>query len=310
MADSAFIKKLKNEMGEDFFKTEVRDGWTVTEKVKKNWALCLDLYKNFKSICGKYDLKHFVIGGTLLGAVRHKGFIPWDDDFDMAMPRADYDKLTALPESVFNEPYFLQTPFTDEGYFYSYSRLCNYHATAINWHFRYNRFNLGAFIDIYPLDKCKLETRKENEAKVYEFIMKCSALMRLTNPDPPESDKQRFQKWLMGETRTGKELYCEIQRIASQYENENLDLLGACAVTPYKAEKLTWRADSFKESVELEFEGIKVTAPIGYDEVLKVNFGDYMIFPPLESRGKQHDLIIEPDIPYKEYCALNYGTKY
>lgn len=104
-----------------FFDEEQICDFFVDKKRKKIWAIELDLLIQFDKICKKHGLIYFLIGGTLLGAVRHHGFIPWDDDLDVAMPRKDYDLLMQLKDE-FSEPYFLQTPYTDEGYYYSYNK--------------------------------------------------------------------------------------------------------------------------------------------------------------------------------------------
>ena len=81
---------------DSFFEEEIRSGYTVSSEMKKIWAVELDLLNEFSKVCQKHQLKWFVHAGTLLGAIRHKGFIPWDDDIDVVMPRADYEKLCEL----------------------------------------------------------------------------------------------------------------------------------------------------------------------------------------------------------------------
>ena len=91
---------------ESFYNPEVRCGYEVSAKMKKIWAVELDLLAKFIDVCNKHELNYFVDGGTLLGAVRHKGFIPWDDDVDVIMPREDYDKLFEIAAQEFQYPYF------------------------------------------------------------------------------------------------------------------------------------------------------------------------------------------------------------
>ena len=96
----------------DGMKTEMRDGYPVAPEMKKLWAVELDLLRVFLSHCERHGLKCWVEGGTLLGAVRHKGFIPWDDDLDVAMMRDDYDRLCQIGNDGLSEPYFLQTAWS------------------------------------------------------------------------------------------------------------------------------------------------------------------------------------------------------
>ena len=85
--------ELEIKLPEGFLEEEVIDGVKVDRKTKEIWAVEMDLYFQLRRVCEKYGLKYFADGGTLLGAVRHKGFIPWDDDMDFAMKRDDYEKL-------------------------------------------------------------------------------------------------------------------------------------------------------------------------------------------------------------------------
>ena len=81
---------------EEFFREEVRCDYTVTAKMKRVWAAELGMLHRFAQVCERHGLRWYAMGGTLLGAVRHKGFIPWDDDIDLLMPRADYDRLLEI----------------------------------------------------------------------------------------------------------------------------------------------------------------------------------------------------------------------
>ena len=96
---------------ENYLKEEIKCGFRITTERKKLFAVMLDLLYTFDNVCKKHDLKYFFVYGSLIGAVRHNGFIPWDDDLDVAMPREDYEKFIKLSDE-FNEPYFLQIPQT------------------------------------------------------------------------------------------------------------------------------------------------------------------------------------------------------
>ena len=106
---------------ENFLEPEVICDFYVDEQRKKIWAIEIDLLKEIDRVCKKYNLRYFLMWGSLIGAVRHKGFIPWDDDLDIAMPRKDYEILMSHYDD-FVSPYFLQTPFTDDGYFYAHAK--------------------------------------------------------------------------------------------------------------------------------------------------------------------------------------------
>ena len=104
---------LKISLPEGFLDEEVRDGYKVSHEMKKVWAVELDLLAEFQRVCKKHNIKYIASGGTMLGAVRHKGFIPWDDDIDLMMLREEYEKLCIVAPSEFKHPYYFQTDRTD-----------------------------------------------------------------------------------------------------------------------------------------------------------------------------------------------------
>lgn len=132
----------------EFFESEVRNDFYVSTKRKKVWAVELDILLQFDKVCKKHGLRYFLDGGTLLGAVRHKGFIPWDDDLDVIVSRDDYEKLMGL-SGEFSEPYFMQTPYTSPGSFYSFIKLRNSNTSAIDKPFVFQGFNMGMVIDVF-----------------------------------------------------------------------------------------------------------------------------------------------------------------
>ena len=148
---------MKAILGEDFFKEEVRCEYIVSAEMKRIWAVLLDMYLSFAEVCEKYGLKYFVIGGTLLGAIRHEGFIPWDDDLDVGMMREDYEKFLRIASNEFQEPLFFQTPYTDDGYFVSWVKIRNSSTTGLSRATCHRRFNQGLYLDIFPIDYIDIE---------------------------------------------------------------------------------------------------------------------------------------------------------
>ena len=145
---------VKINLPDAFFREEVRWGYTVSQQMKEVWAVELDLLSELLRVCDKYGIQISAVQGTLLGAVRHRGFIPWDDDIDMGMLREDYEKLCEVAPAEFKEPYFFQTEYTDHGSLRGHAQLRNSKTTAIlmTEKKRYLQFNQGIFIDIFPYD--------------------------------------------------------------------------------------------------------------------------------------------------------------
>lgn len=295
------------EISEEFFNAEYRNGYYVSEKQKKVWAIELDLVKKFTDVCEKYSLNYFMDGGTLLGAVRHKGFIPWDDDIDVIMPREDYNKLFEIAEREFEFPYFFQTTLSETGFFRTHAQLRNSETTGfIEIDGRKNNINKGIFIDIFVLDnvpdkkleKSILKTQIKYEKKLLAF----------------EYDR-KYENLSIG----GKlfyhfvHIFFKFVSFKKVYQHFNLKVLGK-----YSNKKtrmvgdltLKWRTNVhwpriwFDGYVMLPFENLSLRAPLFYKDVLEKQYGDFMKIPNdiFAANGKSHGIItFDPEIPYSEY---------
>ncbi len=279
---------------------EVRCDFVVTTQRKKIWAVELDLLQKFISVCDKYNLKWFVIAGTLIGAVRHKGFIPWDDDIDVAMPREDYEMFKTLSHE-FVHPYFLQHPDTEVGYGFSFMKIRNSDTTALSETMRYCNMNHGIFLDVFPLDNVTEDSFEKERADIYNLIMTNSLKMKLTNPTPSDTDNALIPLY-SEDLGSLQNVCCKIDEIAMRHQHENTKHISWTTLTIYSNEKSLWLRSSFEDYIVMDFEGIPVRVPIGYDEVLTRNYGNYMEFPPIADRGMWHRRLTQiPDKPYKEY---------
>lgn len=137
---------------------EVRETkFIVSKRTKKLWAVILDLLMEFDRVCKKNGIKYQLTGGSLLGAVRHDGIIPWDDDIDIRMSRVEYNKLDSIAQREFVHPYFWQTNETDPGSCRGHAQLRNSNTTGILRSEMVGgrpafSFNQGVFIDVFPFD--------------------------------------------------------------------------------------------------------------------------------------------------------------
>lgn len=283
---------------ETFFKPETICDFYVDETRKKIWAIELDLLLQFDNICQKYGLKYFLIGGSLLGAIRHNGFIPWDDDIDVGMPRSDYDIFVSLCHE-FKEPYFLQTPHTDPEYAYSYAKLRNSNTTYVSKMFMYQNFNHGIYLDIFPFeDWIDNGGGEERFNRIHQLSLENSTYMRLKNPHLDKANQERVQHWC---GRNPIDVYDEIQRLASEYKGMSTEKVCKVVFTFFYGQELYPR-EYFDEIVRVNFEGFNIPIPINYDKILTQFYGDYMSLPPAEKRDGGHGgAIFNADIPYKVF---------
>ncbi len=288
---------MKAILGEDFFKEEVRCDYLVSAQMKRIWAVLMDMYLAFAEVCNQYGLKYYVVWGSLLGAIRHNGFIPWDDDFDVAMPREDYDVFLKVANNNFRHPLFLQTPYTDPGYFVSWAKLRNSTTTAISKMTNHRRFNQGMFFDIFPMDDCDVDKMVEEREEIFKRVKRLGVAMRHGNPMLGE---RQMQDELMYWTDNPEKEYEEMEKIASAHHG--LQNYYVAVLTTGDVRKKVWPKDLFEKTISHKFENIEVLIPSGFEELLKIQYGDYLAFPPKERRGITHsDMIIDPDKPYTDY---------
>ncbi len=285
----------------DFLKEEIRNDFHVDVKRKKLWMVSLDLLIEFDNICRLHGLQYFLAGGTLLGAIRHKGFIPWDDDIDVYMLRKDFEILSNLADE-FKYPYFFQTPYTDAGYCYSVIRIRNSNTTAIVEKFKYEKFNQGIWLSVFPIDNWILDNGEEKYEEIKRLLIDCSTCMRMSNPNLNEIDRQRVKNY---KGMSPIKNYEMIHKISKQYENNETEYVAnmVCSLYPYRC--MVYKASAFKSSELKDFEGFQFPVPVGYDHILKTAYGDYMKLPPIEKRGTWHDGgYTDPDKSYIESLKI------
>lgn len=288
----------KGSISEDFLKPETICDFYVDESRKKIWAIELDILLEFDKICKKHNLHWFLMFGSLLGAIRHEGFIPWDDDTDVCMPRDDYDKFLALKEEI-KHPYFLQTPSTDDGYYFTYAKIRNSNTTGLTTNFMYQRINWGMMLDIFPLDNVVLEGSRERYDKVAKFATDNSNAMRILNPHPSENDLLRIKAY---SGRDPIENLKDIDKIATQFNDRKTDYVSIASLTLYSYERSFFYAEDFSSYVLRSFMGHEFPVPVGYDRVLNTIYPDYMQLPPPEQRlGWHGNVIFDAEKPYTEY---------
>lgn len=280
-----------------FLSEEIRCDFVVKQDMKKSWAIMIDLLNELDRVCREHDLKYFLIFGTLLGAVRHKGFIPWDDDVDVVMPRESYEKLKEL-KGEFKDPYFLQLPLQDDGFYYTSARLRNSNTSAMDYPFLYQNFNMGIFIDINVLDNYDVSLGSSKFDRVSELIVRNSTHMKREHLFLSERDQKRVDSIC---NDTPEEIFAEIELLQKKDNSKNCERVWISSCVTYGFQKNIFFMEDFENSMYMEFEGLLFPVPIGYKRVLTTIYGDYSKLPPIEKRGVwHHNLRLNPDVPYKE----------
>lgn len=300
---------IRIKLPEHFLKEEMRCGYQVSEKLKKIWAVELDLLDQILSICKKHKINVQLGFGSLLGAVRHKGFIPWDDDLDVWMSRAEYIRFCDAVKSELEYPYFFQTAETDRDYFIPYGRLRNSETTAAITGYDEVTYNNGIYVDVYVLDGLVdspgLFLRQKRRRQFYDLLLRILArrvaftgnamdllacLLRIFRPIVLLFGFDKIYKRYVGQI--------------SRY-NSTADRISPIFSSVY-SKRFYLSNDEYLNTEWIDFEGfLKVPIPRLYDGVLSRLYGKYMEFPPVEERGKWHEGIVrfEPEIPYEAYLG-------
>lgn len=262
------------------------------QKVLQNKLL--DMAKIFHDFCVSHNLKYYMISGTMLGAIRHGGFIPWDDDIDFGMMREDYDRMLSLrnelPEGfTFND--HLSNKKFKYGFCKMYDENTTYIESAIDTH-----YIGGVYIDIFPFDNMgndlqkalkmskKIKRRKRIRSVLYTKGKRTTALksfivktMQLVLPE-----NYRWYEWP----------YKVLKRYKGTKSKYVANVYGAAQPLPI---------EFFGEPKLYKFEDTYLYGLEDYDGYLKATFGDYMTPPPVEAREKHAISYINYDLPYKEY---------
>ncbi len=259
-------------LDESFFLLEEKCGYQVTLKSKQLWAVLLDLLVKFDSVCRKNGIPYSLDSGTLLGAVRHKGFIPWDNDADVIMLRSDYDRLCNIASSEFEEPYFWQTNETDPGSLRRHAQLRNSQTTDIlmsetdNGTPLYN-YNQGVFLDVFILDEVP-----DDRAELMHFCNELECHLNLLWDIKQCYRLSGASAWM---TEAQRQAYRQFEQTVSRYNGTHQHRVGNVSLIPSRKESTLFDKTIFDDLVDYPFEDFHFLGPRDYETVLSGFYGDW-----------------------------------
>ena len=230
------------------------------------WDTILDIWKECYAICERHNLRIWVTAGTALGAIRHKGFIPWDDDFDVLMPRMDYNLFMKYASSELPSYMKWHSIENDSSYRLMFGKVKDERQEILERVKAQSRLDLneGIFIDFFPLDGLP-----STKLGCFLWNVQRSAIRRLKLFG---DDQIRFQKWI------------------SQRDFEKSKNVGWC-LSDSRFPRFILKKEWFEKTELVDFEDIKVPVPVGVHYHLTNIYGDYMKLPPEQERKPSHQII-------------------
>lgn len=275
-------------MQNTFLLDEVRCGFLIPSAIKQAWAAELEVLKEIDRVCRKHNIQYFADWGTLLGTVRHGGFIPWDDDLDIVMKREDYIKFMRVARFDMDEGFDVQTFRNHDDCWLFMGKVVGRNGFCFEKEHlrRFYNFQYIASVDIFVLDYVYRDPRKEQERRELCTYMLAIA-DSIVESGMTRADRERRMALL--EEKSGKKfqrmddpvemrryLYGEIEKIFAEVSVQEADKLTQLFPWGLKSDRLHFSKEFYEEAVYLPFEYTTMPVPKMYDKMLRQRYGDYV----------------------------------
>jgi len=260
----------------------------------------LDIFKTCLDICEKLNIRYYLVCGSALGAAKYQGFIPWDDDMDVGMPRSDYEVFLKEAPALLPEGIFLQNFRTDSAFFHIFSKLRDSNTTLIEKGIEHLPIHHGVYIDIFPLDGYPESTFErvvfEWKKKVFSWKIYCAILE--TKNLKVRVRNQLFR--ILGyHKRTAKTLM-KLEKLYKKYPAESSEWW--CNHGNWQRKLEYAHRSQYGNGKQTFFEGVPVIIPEKFDEYLTQKYGDWRSDLPVEKRKTHHNIVVcDLNRSYKEY---------
>lgn len=263
------------------------------EMTKKIQNELMPLLEEVDRVCKKNDIQYFLCAGSALGAVRHKGFIPWDDDLDIGMLRNDYEKFLEIADAELKDGFVMMDVGRAPHYYVCHAKIFRDNTALVNRETSHLKIHHGFYLDIFPFDIIPEDEDKQEEIykkqkSLRDVFCKCRRPRKYSGKNPIKKFIANEEYYKM-RGKIGKKTYGELNRVLTQYKDEK-PVWVADFSAPYN-KKLFFKYNDIYPVVEGEFEGGKYPIPHNVDEYLKIMYGEYMELPPENKRYVKHDIV-------------------
>ena len=255
------------------------------EELKK---IQLNILKHVDKFCQEHHIKYFMCGGSLIGTIRHKGFIPWDDDIDIMMLRDDYERFVSEYSANTESTYLIHSSSNDDGWFLPFAKIEDTN-TILKEHIEKKNI-IGINIDVFPIDNVPDNQNLQSAMyKTWRKWFNIHGLKLMSTVKERTFIKNAILVFfhLVLSLVPYKYLVKKIETNAMQYSNQKTKYCGI-AVWGYGKKEINLKSN-FEDVIMMPFEDITVPVPVGYDNYLTSVYGDYMMLPPAEKRTSHHD---------------------
>lgn len=273
---------------DDFLLDEVRCGFVVPSAIKQAWAAELEVLMEIDRVCQKHNIQYFADWGTLLGTVRHGGFIPWDDDLDIVMKRADYERFMTVARFDMEEGFDVQTFRNQKDFWLFMGKVVgkNHFCFEKEHLRRFHNFPYIACVDIFVLDYVyrnpEMEEKRRRLCKYMLGVADAIVEGRLTRKEQ-EGNLQRLQEmcgreipYIADAVEMGRYLYGEVERLFALVPEQEADCLTQLFPWGLKGDTFHFPKEYYETPLYLPFEGMMMPVPYAYDRMLRQRYGDYL----------------------------------
>ncbi|PWF99470.1 LicD family protein [Levilactobacillus bambusae] len=271
----------------------------MSELIDRVHQVELKSLATFIELCEAHQLTYTLLGGSLLGAIRHKGFIPWDDDLDVGMPRESYNQFIELAKTELPADYFLQTETSDQNYAWGYMKLLD-RKTYIVERNNVNNARKGVFIDIFPLDRIPNDqgARDVQIQTVRETTIRLLIRLGYRYFDTPF--RTFFDKHDHTKQEDAQQLRTRRLTAMTQYNQDNQLTHVKNLSSQYDYDQEVFTIDQIHHLITVPFETLQVKVPADYDTILTQMYHDYQQWPDEADRVSKHlnQLIMDNQVFY------------
>ncbi len=265
---------------------------TKKEIIREVQKVQFEILKEVDRICRKNNIRYILFSGSMLGAVRHQGFIPWDDDIDIAMLRDDYERLIDVIDDELSSDYFFQTHRKDKKNFFSYGKVRKNNTLLIEKSIRHLKMHHGIFLDVFPLDNYF-----PNDRKMLSNVRKINLLTEIKLRSHTKFVYNK-NKLLMQLPKIALRIFRiplsfynrRIDKLAAMFNNQESEYVNLLIDSSSKSvlERFIMKKKDVTDTIDILFEGGYFPVPKKYDELLTKCFGNYMELPPKENQKPGH----------------------